>query len=139
MPYFSPKKEDKLFGFYNFFDGDFISQSEVQIPYQGLEESRCLEEVRRLGADLCYIVAVYGIGSIDFSVIDRELRSSDIVGYIGMTSCPGIGFDKFYDLTGKMALVYAFIIRNNYFERHSFQFLSENELSSMGFDIHDLE
>lgn len=140
LPYFSPKRHEFPIGCYYFFDGDFLPQGSVQIPYSGAEEARCMEEVQRQGPDLCYIVAVHRLGDeVDFREVDQGLRAGDVIGYIGMTSCPGLDFSGFNDLTGKMMLPYAFAIRfGKSFEKESFGFVSDDKLRAMGFEPSDV-
>jgi hypothetical protein len=137
LPYFSPQNQEVEPGYYYFLDGDFISDGPVHIPSQGIEERQCLEKLSQIGTERCYVVAVYGMGLIDFSKINQALRDSNIIGYIGMTTCPPIGFEKFYNFTGQMALVPAVSINGQLLERQSFEFLNENQLREMGFEVYD--
>jgi tetratricopeptide (TPR) repeat protein len=135
MPYFSHPGRNKRLGSYFFFDGDFLGEKAVDPIYQGPEEAACLKEVIRIGRDVCYIVAIYGNGPIDFSTIHEQLKNSDINGYIGMTSCPGFGFNQFYELAVSMALVPAFTLHGNRLEKESFDFISEDKLNDLGFEV----
>lgn len=139
LPHFAPEREEFPLGHYVFFDGDFLPQGPVQIPCHGAGEARCLEEVKRQGADRCYLVAVHGMGPVDFAEVDRGLRDADAVGYLGITSCPGIDFEGFYQLTGSMSLPLAFQIRGRAFRKESFGFVGDDALRSMGFEPSDSE
>jgi len=134
LPYFAPGREQFPTGYYVFFDGDFLPRGPVQIPCHAAGEARCLEQVKHQGADRCYLVAVHGMGSVDFAEVDRGLRGAGAVGYLGVTSCPGMDFEEFYRLTGSMSLPLAFQIRGRAFEKESFGFVGDDALRSMGFE-----
>lgn len=136
LPYFSPARHDLYStGLCYFFDGHFLPERNVKIPHSGPEQARVLEQVRRTGADLFYVVAIYKRGGrVSFEEVDKALRKEGVRGYTGMTSCPKLNFRKFDVLTGKMMLPYAFAIRaGGVIEKESFTYASDKELQSMGF------
>ncbi len=133
LPFFSPKRFDRPIGSYHFFDGDLIGP--VSIPYSGPADARVLAEIQRI-AEECYVVAVYAShGRVDCSEVDRAFRRTGVIGYVGMTSCPGLDFEQFYDLTGQMRLPYSAITHGKRFEKHDFGYVSDNDLEDLGFEI----
>jgi len=133
LPYFAPHNQDTAAGFYGFLDGDAITQSELQLPYRGAEEQKCVSEILRRGLDVCYVVGVYGRGAIDLAAVHQGLRSSAVSGYLGMTSCGG--GTSFLGLTGQISLVPALLLSDGRLRRESFGYLGEETLAAMGFAV----
>ena len=137
LPHFSPARHDFPIACYYFYDGDFLPQGPMQVPYVGPQEARILEQVLAKGPNIFYVVAVFNMGDeLDLADVDRGLRQGGVCGYSGMTSCPpGITYPAFNALTGQMSLPYAFAIRfGKSFEKESFAFVSDDELKAMGFE-----
>lgn len=135
LPHLAPRNSlEEGSRFYVVLDGDCLAQGTLSLPYRDKREQDCLKEVIRRGADSCYVVAVHGRGPMDFSKIDVSLSREGVLGYLGMTSL-SLDFEKFYELTGEMALVPAFTIEGERLSKHDFQFLGKAELEKMGFRV----
>jgi len=144
LPHFAPQKRfDSTFDCYDFFDGDCLLQNNsFQIPFYGREEAKSIEIIRSIGAEQCYVVGVFcKRGEADLWAVNQHLHDQDSPGYIGMTTWHGSSADsfrEFYHFVGQMALPFAFMITGSIFRKQSFNFLSDDELQLMGFEMGSL-
>jgi hypothetical protein len=118
---------------YGFCDGDYLPPGQVTVPFCGKAEEKVLASALELGS-LAYIVAVYGFQGSPFAEVDRRLKSSDMAGYIGMTSYPDASSDQFIMLTEKLGLPFAFKLEGSLFRRSDFAFMNDEKLRAIGFD-----
>lgn len=118
---------------YGFCDGDYLPPGPVTVPVRGNEEAKILASALELES-LAYIIAVYGFQGSPFAEVDRRLKVSDMVGYIGMTSYPEASSDQFIALTEKLGLPFAFKLEGSRFRRSDFGFINDERLRAIGFD-----
>jgi hypothetical protein len=95
------------------------------------EDRPLLEEARRIGENLCYVVAVATIDGAAFAAIDNALRP--VVGYLGMTRLRSSDVDVFLATQEEMALVLSARIDGPRFTEISTAFHYRDELEAMGF------
>jgi hypothetical protein len=117
-------------GRYGFYDGDVMGWPEEQLIARDEAEAEVLDRVRS-DTGTIYSVAVFSSDAAVFSPLDGRLRN--MLGYVGMTTCPSISRRGFDDLTGDMALVYAFSLVYEQIMPESFSFFTKQALDAMGF------
>ena len=85
-------------GQYDFYDGDVIEWPEIELPAVNAGEVAILERAR-LDYVSMYVVAVFSHEGHDFSPMDARLKNG--LGYVGMTSCPGMSRRAFLRPDGR--------------------------------------
>lgn len=133
LPVLAPGSEQAPAGWVVLFDGDLFSDLPPQIRATGADESRCLNEVHRVGPKQCYVVAMFGEGA-SFQAIDEALHRSGVTGYLGKTSCPGLDAKGFVALARSLSLPVAARIEGAMFKKIGFGFMSDDRLRAMGFE-----
>ena len=135
IPFLSPHQTGYIPGMYMFFDGDCLPQGKLRIPYDGVEESLCINSVVERGVEYFYVVAIYREHGIDFDVLHKNLGMSKVIGYTGKTSCTGMKWKEFYEFASQMSLPLAAQITDRRFEKINFYFLSDQKLNELGFTV----
>lgn len=144
LPAFAPARQCSVTGssiptaFCYFDDGDFLPQAPLQLYCADPEESRVLEQVRTKGPEAFYVVGVYSLGNdMNLQDVGRALKTSGVVGYVGMTSgAPGLDIEAYLALTRGMSLCHAFDLKfGDRIVKASFSFMSDEELMALGFQL----
>ncbi|HXX93999.1 MAG TPA: hypothetical protein VEN81_10215 [Planctomycetota bacterium] len=133
LPYFSPRHQKNPSTWYVLCDGDCLGRKPAALPRSGPKEEKILSEVDRIGPSLCYIIAAFGQGTQSYSRIDQELSTAGVLGYLGMTSLPGVDRAKYVELTRAVALPISARIDGGRFKRISFDSMDDAKLQSLGF------
>lgn len=93
-----------------------------------------LDEAKRVGESLCYLIAVLGQAAHPLEDIDRQLRENNVLGYMGMTLPGFFKRETFLRCQQAMALVTAVRIDGPRLKRISYEFHSDSELRAIGFE-----
>jgi hypothetical protein len=134
LPWLSPAKQTNPEAWFVLFDGDCMIQPELLRSYFRPQDNVLLDEVRRIGESLCYVIAILGQGTCVQEDIDRELRTVDVLGYMGMTAPAQFNRDTFLHFQEVMALVIAVRIDGAKLKKISYEFHAVNELKQIGFE-----
>jgi hypothetical protein len=112
------------------FDGDFLSMA--QLPPVNASDTGTFEQIKAQGLTNMYVIGIYG--EVDVERLDASLRKNG-VAYAGMLNYQGIEFDQFYKYTIGLALVLSVAINGKEFKKLSFDFMSDEQLVSLGFNV----
>jgi len=115
------------------FDGDCMIEAERLRGYFREEDGALLEESKRVGENLCYVIAVVGQGTCTHEEISRRLRSAKVLGYMGMTCPARFERDEFLRFGKLMALCIALRIDGAKLKKIDYNFQSVEELRQIGF------
>jgi len=133
LPSLAPAKQQSEEVWFVLFDGDCLTDSSNWSWYFREEDGLLLKEAKRVGENLCYVIAVWGQGAQPLDDIDCRFRESDVLGYMGMTRRDLFEQETFLRCQSAMALVPAVRIDGPRFKRISYEFHADGELRAMGF------
>jgi hypothetical protein len=134
LPLLAPKSQNDPAVWFAMLDGDCMVGTDNLMKYFRPEDRSLLEEAKRVGESLCYVIAVMRRGGTKpWHELDRDLRNGNTIGYMGMTTPASFDSKTFLNCTKIMALPIAARIDGDRFTRISFQFLSDQELIECGF------
>jgi hypothetical protein len=134
LPLLAPPKQSDPNGWFVLFDGDCLGAAPRQLTsYFRAQDAALLGEVERIGAGLCYVLAVVGQGAGFPEEIDREFREAGVLGYMGMTLPRSFNQTAFWRCAETIALVVAVRIDGARFKKISYGFHSDRELQHIGF------
>lgn len=134
LPFLAPGKQNDPRAWFILFDGDCLADPTSRTWYFRRQDRILLENVKQAGEGLCYLIGVWGQGTVPPEHIDRQLRGNSVLGYMGITMPDLYNREKFLDFQRSMSLVTAVRIDGRRFKRISYQFHSDHELRAMGFE-----
>jgi len=134
LPWFAPARQQSEEVWFVLFDGDCLTDSSSWSWYFRKEDGLLLQEAKRVGENLCYVIAVLGQGAQPLDDIDRQLREANALGYMGMTRPDLFEHETLLRCQRAMALVPAVRIDGARFKRISYGFHADRELRAMGFE-----
>jgi hypothetical protein len=133
LPSLAPAKQRDPESWFVLCDGDCMTDSGGLKGYFRPQDGRLLDEVKRIGDSLCYVVAVLGQGTRTWEDIDRELRQAKALGYLGVSVPARFSRETFLRARQIMALVIAARIDGAKFKKISYEYQTDAELSRLGF------
>ena len=134
LPELAPAAQRDPAAWFITFDGDCMSQASGFESYFRPEDAALLQEADRIGASLCYVVAVFGQGTRSFAEIDGRMKRDGTLGYMGMTVPRELDRETLLRARGIMALVVATRIDGARFKKIGYAFHADEELQRMGFE-----
>lgn len=134
LPSLAPPKQKDAEAWFVLCDGDCMADSQGLKSYFRAQDGRLLDEVKRIGDNLCYVIAVLGQGTRTWEEIDRELRQANVLGYLGVTVPARFSRETFLRARQVMALVIASRIDGARFKKISYEYQTDTELRRLGFE-----
>lgn len=131
LPLISPKHHHKKNEWFATFDGDCMTAAQNIVADFRPEDRPLLDEAKRIGESLCYVVAVGTYDAAVFPGIDSGLKG--VLGYLGMTRLRSTSVEVFLRVRRRMALVPAIRIDGSRFTDIGYGFHSHDELEAFGF------
>ena len=129
IPLFAPNAK-RLSCSCSLFDGDFLS-SGIPPPVNP-EDRDVYTKIADQGLTNMYVIGIFG--EAEFDLLDTSLKKA-LTSYCGMQLYPAITGELFYAYSRGMALIPAIRIRDRMFKKISFDFMSDEQLISLGFTI----
>ncbi len=129
IPLLSPNA-DRVISSCRLFDGDVLSMA--QLPPVNETDKTVFRDISAQGLTNMYIIALFG--DTDLGKLDTAMKKA-VEGYSGMTSYPDIEFRLFYSYTVGLALIPSVAINGKEFKKVSFDFMSDEQLVSLGFKV----